>query len=116
GSGRVDDRGGTAWPDARTRGARLLQPAQACVGDEPLGVGARDHNRAHVIIGLGAGDQSLQIGADLRAELAARTAVEPGDEYSASLLDLDSEAVVLGDRGHAVGLSLRDGVRAAAFA
>ena len=117
GAGRVHDRRGTARPDGRARGAPLLQPAQVGVRDEPLGVGARDHDRADALIGLGAGDQGLQVGGDLWAELAARTAMEPGEEHSSSLLDFDSEAVVLGHRGHAAGLSLsrRDGARAAAY-
>ena len=105
GAGRVHDRRGAARPDARARGAALLQPAQVGVRDEPLGVGARDHDRADALVGLGAGDEGREVGGDLGAELAARPAMEPGEEHASSLLDLDSEAVVLGRRGH-VRLSL----------
>ena len=59
GAGRVHDRRGTARPDARARGAALLQPAQVGVGDEPLGVGPGDHDGADAIVGLGAGDERL---------------------------------------------------------
>ncbi len=93
---------GAARPDAGARGAALLQPAQVGVGDEPLGVGARDHDRADAVVGLGAGDERFEVGGDLGSELAARPAMEPGEEHASSLLDLDSEAVVLGHRrGHA---------------
>ena len=74
--------------------------------DEALGVGAGDHDRTDAVVGLGAGDQGLQVGGDLGSELAAWSAVESGEEDASSLLDLDSEAVGLGRRrGHAATVS-----------
>ena len=70
------------------------------VRDEALGVGARDHDRADALVGLGAGDERCEVGGDLGSELAARAAVESGEEHASSLLDLDPEAVALA-RGHA---------------
>ena len=106
GAGRVHDRRAGARSDGRARGASLLQPAQLGVRDEPLGVGPRDHDRADALVGLGARDQGRQVRGDRGPELAARPAVEPGDKHASLLLDLDPELVLLGQRGHAAGLSL----------
>ena len=74
--------------------------------DEALGVGAGDHDGTDAVVGLGAGDEGCEVGGDLGAELAARAAVESGEEDASALLDLDSEAVGLGRRrGHAATVS-----------
>src|SRR3954447_15945558 len=90
-------------PDARSRGAPLLQPAQVGVRDESLGMGARDHDRADGFVRLCAGDERGEVRGDLGSELPARPAVELGEKHASLLLDLDSEAVVLGDGRHGSG-------------
>ncbi len=64
---------------------------------------ARDHDRADALVGLCARHERGEVGGDLGTELAARPAMKARKKHSSSLLDLDSEAVVLGDRGHAAG-------------
>jgi hypothetical protein len=57
------------------------------------------------LVGLGAGDERGEVSGDLGTELAARAAMKAGEEHPSLLLDLDSEAVVLGHCCHAAGLS-----------
>ena len=94
-------------PDAGAGGAAFLQPAKVGVRDESLRVRAGDHDRADAVVGFGSGDQGLEVGCDLAAELSARAALHSGDQNSAALLDVYAELLV-GVGGHG-GLSLRLG-------
>jgi hypothetical protein len=64
------------------------------VGDEPLWVAARDHDRADAVVGLCASDERLEVGGDLGSELTPRSTLQLGDQNASSLLDVDPEALV----------------------
>lgn len=88
-SGRARERRRALHSDRGHLRAAFLQPPDLGVADEPFGMGPGEDDRVDVGVRIGPIDQGVQLFGDVVAEQPERSSIEPHDEHSSSILDVE---------------------------